>query len=242
MTTPDIYSFFPDGFSKALYDDIKEAVVVADLERRIIGFNPGAEALFGYIASEVLGHKTEILYASADDFQVQGQTRYNVQSKVDEKSYQVHYKKKDGTVFPSETLGIKVKDKAGQVMGFIGLIRDISERAREEACLQKLYDLSSDQTLNGAEKIQKILELGAEFFDLPIGIVSHIQGNDYTVVKVTTPDNALEPGTHFPVDETYCSQVLKADGPVAYYKASQSDIKDHPCYINFQLEAYIGAP
>ena len=34
----------------------------------------------------------------------------------------------------------------------------------------------------------------------------------------------------------------RAGSALAFHKASQSAIANHPCYINFQLESYIGAP
>ena len=108
--------------------------------------------------------------------------------------------------------------------------------------LRRFHDIVSNQELDFESKINKLLIFGLEVFDLELGIVSKVDENSYIVLHAITPDNSLLPGTVFDLQGTYCVHTLGAGSALAFHKASQSAIANHPCYINFQLESYIGAP
>ena len=56
---------------ESVFDETNDALVVADTDRRITDFNPAAERLFGYDASEVIGERSELLYADTAEFERQ---------------------------------------------------------------------------------------------------------------------------------------------------------------------------
>ncbi len=49
------------------------------------------------------------------------------------------YRRKDGSLFSGETLGVKVETEEGDLIGFLGVIRDITERLENE---RKIHALS----------------------------------------------------------------------------------------------------
>ncbi|MCG7545732.1 ATP-binding protein [Pseudoalteromonas sp. MM17-2] len=108
--------------------------------------------------------------------------------------------------------------------------------------LARLHQITSDQQLSFFEKVHRLMRFGLDEFALDIAIVSRIDGKDYIVEHVITPDDSLAVGTHFNLGETYCTHTLHAKSALAFEYAGNSDIATHPCYINFQLESYIGAP
>ncbi|GMQ83899.1 MAG: hypothetical protein BMS9Abin06_0645 [Gammaproteobacteria bacterium] len=121
----------------AMFNAIPDAVTLADTERRIVMNNPALHDMFGYSDEELIGNTTEMLYADPADYKKQGQHRYRVGPGTEQSPYEVRYRRKDGTVFWTETLGTQVKDASGTVIGFIGMIRDISERKTTEAVLEE---------------------------------------------------------------------------------------------------------
>jgi len=123
---------------QCIFNAITDAVVFADSERKIAMVNPAFEKIFGYQEKELIGKTTDILYASREEFEKQGKIRFHLSSKQKLKPYEVTYRKKDGTVFPSETIGTILKDNSGEALGFIGLMRDITNRKRTEDSLRKL--------------------------------------------------------------------------------------------------------
>ncbi|CUH80241.1 hypothetical protein TRM7557_02793 [Tritonibacter multivorans] len=106
----------------------------------------------------------------------------------------------------------------------------------------RLDEISGQDTLSIDDKIQAILQEGNAHFGTAFALVSEIKGDVYRVVFSESDIAPAEPGTEFPLGETYCLQTMRAGGPVAYHAAGASDLSDHPCYSVFQLETYIGAP
>ncbi|MFW5808691.1 MAG: PAS domain S-box protein, partial [Spirochaetota bacterium] len=109
-----------------VFDALPEALVYADPDRLIICVNPAFIRIFGYTPEEVLGKKTRIFYAHERDYQEQGLQRYNETARDMYEPYEIEYRRKDGTVFRSETVGTAVRDAEDNLIGFLALIRDIS--------------------------------------------------------------------------------------------------------------------
>ncbi len=114
---------------------IPDALVYADTDRRIIRVNDSFVKTFGYEPEEVIGKKTEILYASTDDFLQQGKERYNKNLGPSLEPYYLEYRRKNGEVFPTESVGTTVRDNTDRVTGLLGLIRDISHTKQAEQLL-----------------------------------------------------------------------------------------------------------
>ncbi|WP_213609428.1 ATP-binding protein [Pseudoalteromonas sp.] len=108
--------------------------------------------------------------------------------------------------------------------------------------LRRFHNIVSDQTLNFNDKIENLLAFGLNVFQLDLAIISQVENERYTVLYAITPDNSLAIGTQFDLSGTYCIHTLLANSALAFHKTSQSRIANHPCYTNFQLESYIGAP
>ncbi len=116
-----------------LFNSIRDAILVADTDRRIIDCNPAFTELFGYTLDEIRGKPTSEVHASEAEYREIGE---RLLEHMDDPSF-IHvsrYRKKSAEVFPAETSAFYLRDDAGAVVGFIGLIRDITEwRAAAEA-------------------------------------------------------------------------------------------------------------
>ena len=136
---------------EAMFNAIPDAVIFADTERRIQLNNPAIHSMFGYSDEELIGNTTEMLYADKADYIDQGHRRYRSGPNPEHGAYEVKYKRKDGTVFWTESLGTQVKNAEGEVIGFIALFRDITTRKETEEELLKhrehLEELVKERTL-----------------------------------------------------------------------------------------------
>jgi PAS domain S-box-containing protein len=117
---------------KTLFESIQDVILVADLDRNIISANRAFTEVFGYRLDEVLGRKTRILYADKDQFDTLGGAleRAGGDRRL---LLTIDYLKKSGASFPGETRIFDFKDTEGKTVGFMGIIRDVSERVRAEA-------------------------------------------------------------------------------------------------------------
>lgn len=226
----------------SVFEHLPHAFVIASVERKILNMNRAAETLFGYQNHEVINSSTEILYANEKVYSELGRTRYNSHLEESNKTAIIKYKTKSGQIFKGNTSSGDIKDKAGNVVFFVGTVQDESERLKAEQTLAKLHAITSSRDLNFKERVNEVLLLGTQQFDLPIAIFSKIIGDNYIVKQAIHPDNALETGMAFPLGITYCSHVYRANDVQCFDHVSDSEISSHPCFSNFGLEAYIGAP
>lgn len=225
-----------------IFNQLPEAVVVADADRRITYMNPAAEVLFGYSLAELAGRESSVLYADQRDFEEQGQQRYNRSVTRGMENYRMSYRCADHSIFLAHTCGGVIRNAEGEIGGYLGLIRPARPAERSIDTLQRLHAISANPSLDHDARITAILELGAGHFGLPLAIQSRIQGDSYVVEHCLSPDGEPAPGTRFEVPGTYCVHTLRANRPIGFHHTAQSEIRRHPCYLDFGLEAYIGSP
>ncbi|MBV9411881.1 MAG: EAL domain-containing protein [Acidimicrobiia bacterium] len=132
-----------DDRSHALVQAAVDAIVSADATGRIVAWNPAAERLFGYLATEVVGRPLTILMPeSMREAHERGVDRFasSGAGRVMGRTVELEALHADGTVFPIEmSLSTWVTDEG---RFFTGVIRDITERRglHERLAHQALHD------------------------------------------------------------------------------------------------------
>ncbi len=138
----------------AILESITDAIVIANTDRKITQVNTAFSELFGYAADEALGQTTQFLYANPDDYLAQQTERFNTQTLNRPSLYEISYRRKDGTVFPSETMGGAIILNNQNPIGFIGVIRNIEYRKKSER-----ETLELQKQLHSAQKLEAIGQL-----------------------------------------------------------------------------------
>ncbi|WP_432823536.1 PAS domain S-box protein, partial [Trichloromonas sp.] len=123
-------------FFEAAINSLPDGLVLCNPEREIVRCNPAMTRVFGYHPQDLLGQKTSVFYASFEEYEQQGQLRFNMSAEQKNQPYVVNYRRKDGSVFPGETLGTVVRSESGEVLGYLGAMRDITDRRRSREALQ----------------------------------------------------------------------------------------------------------
>ncbi|MDZ7792156.1 MAG: PAS domain S-box protein [Spirochaetia bacterium] len=121
---------------RILFDSIRDAILVADTERRIIDCNTAFSTIFGYTLEEIRGRHVSYVNENQEQF---AEIERDIKENYNEHRpypYTVNYRKKSGEIFPGETGIYYLKDEGGTVNGFVGLIRDITERKETENALK----------------------------------------------------------------------------------------------------------
>lgn len=130
---------------EAVFRDVQDAMCIANTKREILMCNPAMINTFGYQQEELIGQKTAILYETGDEFEQQGSERFNLSAVDKTKPCVVNYRRKNGEIFPGEMVDSIIKNESGEAVGFIGVIRDITERvqidesSRDKAALEESY-------------------------------------------------------------------------------------------------------
>lgn len=137
---------------------------------------------------------------------------------------------------------VPMTNNQDKIESFIVIQNDISGIKQTELALNHLHQITSNIDKNLPEKIQAILVLGKQIFNLPLALISEVNAQEYAVLYCNTPNDEINPGDKFELGNTYCLHTLNADKPTSFHHAGTSKIKNHPCYLNFGLESYIGVP
>lgn len=123
---------------ESIFNAIPDALVITDTDRCIIMANPAVEKIFGYTLKEVIGKNTQQFYARKEDYEEQGRLRYSKQGGAElSEPYRMLYRRKNGEVFLSETVGSAVRDEKGNVIGYLGLMKDIDKEHKVREKLQE---------------------------------------------------------------------------------------------------------
>ena len=95
--------------------------------------------------------------------------------------------------------------------------------------LQHLYD--------------EILTEGNNIFSTTMGIVSHVENDEYEIVAVRSISNVFVSGESFPLNQTYCRDVCSTGKIIAITELEgKPGMQCHPLYNNLPIEAYISTP
>ena len=123
------------------FDYLFDAVVVTDLQGLIIDWNHGCETLYGYSKEEALGQPVSILHVPEDTDHITTEVLDAVQ-KTGKWTGEVRMLHKDGHIGWIESMVVPLFDDDKQMIGALGINRDISDRIQKEKYLAKLahYD------------------------------------------------------------------------------------------------------
>lgn len=142
---------------EALFASIRDAILVTDNEAQIVNANPAFRDLFGYELGDIEGNSARLIFNSDNDFDDLAAT---VQSKSGQfrLSQTVDYQKQSGQVFPGETDLFAFIDADGETVGYVALVRDVSDR---EDRIRQIEVLDRVLRHNLTNKIQ-VIEGAAE--------------------------------------------------------------------------------
>lgn len=112
----------------AVFHGVTDAVVVADAQGCIALVNPALERTFGYARHELRGRSTRILSEHETEIPDPQETH----SDAPAAPYVASYRRRDGSVFPGETVGSTMRDATGGFAGSLAIVRDISARVQAE--------------------------------------------------------------------------------------------------------------
>jgi PAS domain S-box-containing protein len=118
----------------------RDAIFILDAQTppAVVDCNPAASEVFGYTRREMLGRPTAFLHA--DDLALR-EFQKIVYPAVAEHGFvhlpEFRMKRQDGTVFPTEHTVAPLTDELGNRIGWVSVVRDITERKQAEEALRE---------------------------------------------------------------------------------------------------------
>lgn len=123
------------------FDHLFDAVVVTDLQGIITDWNKGSETLYGYSKDEAIGQPVNILHVPEDTDQITSEVISAVE-KFGKWTGEVRMLHKNSHIGWIESMCVPIYDSNNQVVGALGVNRDITDRINETKRLEHLahYD------------------------------------------------------------------------------------------------------
>ena len=161
----------------------KDCTFFTSQDGRWLDMNQAAVSLFGYEGKEEL-REISIPDLYADPADREEHIRRIAQQGFT-KDYAVDLRKKDGSVIKTLITSVVVKDDEGNVIGFQGTIRDITERVRAEEELQQhrehLEELVEAHTAELNERVAEVEKLNRGM----VNLTQDLQATNHSL-KTTT--------------------------------------------------------
>ena len=115
-------------------EQIHDGIIATNLEGNIVSWNMGAEKLFGYDQSEVIGKHISLIYRKEDIPILKEHIRASLSETSLYAGDLVFVKKSKETISVALSLST-LKDEKGNAIGMIGINQDITQRKKSETAL-----------------------------------------------------------------------------------------------------------
>ena len=175
-----------------------EMICITDLDDKFTFANPAFLRGYGYTEAEIIGKTPHILFSPQNPPTLMAE----ILKKTREGGWhgEVTDRRKDGTDFPISLGTSQIRNSEGQVIGLIGVARDITERKRAEkqsAALSSLsHRLSAATTPANAAEI--IMETASTLIGWDAGYVDLYSVGGGKIIPVLTMDTIA--GRRVPVE------------------------------------------
>ncbi len=146
------------------------SIISTDLERNVLFWNKGSENIFGYKAEEIVGHqKIDILYHNDEAKKIVEEIRPLIFENKGETIIDIKEATKDGRELWMNLSLTPRFDEENNVIGVLGIGKDISERKQAEEALEKAYDelevKVEERTKKLKEETEKLVRMNKLFVD-----------------------------------------------------------------------------
>ncbi len=197
----------------AIVEDSEDAIISNRLDGIVTSWNPGAEAMFGYTASEMIGRSVRQIIpqdcAAEEDMII---SRLRAGQSTHRETVRV---RKDGVRVPVSITCSPIKGASGDVIGGSKIVRDITEQKQTE---EKLQEARRKLLLHAADLEATVAERTAKLQDT----VNELQHVSYAIAHdMRAPLRAMNtfaslllehaaPGIKTAQAEEYCGRIIAA--------------------------------
>jgi Nif-specific regulatory protein len=244
---------------EAMFNALPIATVLTDLHGEIRLVNPAFTTLFGSPPQDVIGKPFDLLHVCMADDQAAGRLQPHDHTGDITTPVDVRYRTNDGGTFIGETVAAAVKDGEGRVLGWLRLIRDITDRRHADALVEanlarlakkRRYESVVSAVAHSVHQpttLQAVLENAVEAMRTHIERIDAIEiflreGEEAALrAHAGLPDWVVGQIRRLPAPQGYTWKVI-SDGQPRYCADVDQDAFIHPAGRAFGVKSYVSMP
>jgi two-component system, cell cycle sensor histidine kinase and response regulator CckA len=134
-------------FLQNIFDGSIDGITSTDLEGNVLYASSSAKDILGYETDELVGEKVYATYENGvDDAR---KIMKALKEKGELREYEIRFKRTDGELIDVNLSASYLRNDKGEVIGTIGIYRDITEKKRLEALFKRIQNMEAISTLAG---------------------------------------------------------------------------------------------
>jgi len=122
---------------RTLFEESRDAIYISEKQGEFIGFNQSTTELFGYSKEEMLGMNTKDIFVNTDEYL---KFQEEIEQKGSVRDFEAKLYKKGGSEMNCLITSTVRRSKDATIMGYQGIIRDISELVSSQQKLEKTLE------------------------------------------------------------------------------------------------------
>ena len=141
------------AYIENLVENAGDAVVSTDINDRVLTWNRAAEIIFGYTKAEAIGNDLNIVMPPGRSHELE-EIRLKLEVAGPMRNLEARRRRKDGTIIDVALAVSPIRDNESKVIGFLHLVKDITEKNRYERRLKDLDRMKSDFVSNVSHELR----------------------------------------------------------------------------------------
>jgi PAS domain S-box-containing protein len=142
---------------RSLVESTSDVILLLGTEREIISCNQAFFNLFGFGLDEVAGQSVRVIHPSDESYHRFGASVYPQIENSETYRGEWNFETKDGRIIPCETVTSAIRNDSGSLTGYVGILRDITQRKLMEERLresEKKYRTLFEDSLEAISIVQ----------------------------------------------------------------------------------------
>jgi PAS domain S-box-containing protein len=232
-------------YAHQVMNSMGEGLAVTNLGGQFTFINPAFAEMLDYSLQE-LEKKSLVDFVFPEDFEIlRDSQEQTLGGRITR--FELRLKKQHNEILYVLITGVPLY-REKEIIGIISVVTDLTERKeveytlrRSEESMRSLYYITSSQDIGFDDKVNGLMVLGCQHFEMDAGILLDVTDIEYKIVQGFSIHGAIENQVIFELGREFFNQTLRSNQPVALgYSVLEGH--DLPITNAFKLESYVGVP